>query len=163
VTGGPFDDCGTAVIWHGVYWSTGTAVDEGAGDDDKVDVGDGGCETTSCDSPMDPLLLVAGGWLLGSFDESFWPSFDVSCSTRTASPSTSSLSCSTLACSQRAMSNGSNRREEDTSHQHLSARRMTAGSGAENDVERAAVRAVAKVALIAQELDTDEVSGMGCQ
>jgi hypothetical protein len=40
---------------------------------------------------------------------------------------------------------------------------MTAGSATEGDFERAAVRAVAKVALIAQELDTDEVSGMGCQ
>jgi hypothetical protein len=40
---------------------------------------------------------------------------------------------------------------------------MTAGSGIEGDVERTAVRAVAKVALIAHELDTDVVSGMGCQ
>lgn len=51
----------------------GTAADEGAGDDVKVVVGDGGCDTTGCDSPMDALPLVAGGWLLGSVDESFWP------------------------------------------------------------------------------------------
>jgi hypothetical protein len=40
---------------------------------------------------------------------------------------------------------------------------MTAGSGIEGDVERIAVRAVAKVALMAHELDTDVASGMGCQ
>ena len=157
------DDCGTAGIWHGLHWLLETAEGEGVGDVDKADVTDGGWDTESCDSPVDPLPLVSGGWSLGSFDESVWPSFDVSCSTRAASRSTSSLSCSTLVCSQRAMLNGSNRRDEDTSHQHLSARRMTAGSGAEGDVERTVVRAVAKVVLIAQELDTDEVSGMGCQ
>jgi hypothetical protein len=40
---------------------------------------------------------------------------------------------------------------------------MTAGSGAATDDERAAVRTVAKVAFVAQELDTDEMRGMGCQ
>jgi hypothetical protein len=88
---------------------------------------------------------------------------DDSCSARAASRSTSSLSCSTLVRSQRAMSNGSNKRDEDTSHQHRSARRMTAGSGAAIDDERAAVRAVTKVTFGAQELDTGEDSGMGCQ
>jgi len=40
---------------------------------------------------------------------------------------------------------------------------MTAGSGVAIDDERAAVITVAKLALVAQELDTDDVSGMGCQ
>jgi len=40
---------------------------------------------------------------------------------------------------------------------------MTAGSGTEGAVERIAERAVAKVAFVSQELDTDEVRGMGCQ
>ena len=61
------------------------------------------------------------------------------------------------------MSKGSNKREADTSHQHRSARRMTAGSGREGAAERAAERAVTKVAFVSQELDTDEVRGMGCQ
>jgi hypothetical protein len=61
------------------------------------------------------------------------------------------------------MSNGSNKREDDTSHQHRSARRMTAGSDAEIDDGSTAVSAVAKVASVAQELDTDDMSGMGCQ
>jgi len=40
---------------------------------------------------------------------------------------------------------------------------MTAGSGTEGAVERIAERAVAKVAFVSQELDTDEVRGIGCQ
>jgi hypothetical protein len=41
---------------------------------------------------------------------------------------------------------------------------MTAGSGAAIGDKRAAVRTVAKVAfVVAQELDTGEESGMGCQ
>jgi hypothetical protein len=40
---------------------------------------------------------------------------------------------------------------------------MTAGSGTEGDVERTAERAVAKVAFVPQELETDKVRGMGCQ
>lgn len=119
---------------------------------------DGSPDTGSCDSTIDPVLLLAG--VLTSFD---LPTSDDSCSAQAASRSISSLSCSTLVRSQRAMSNGSNRREEDTSHQHRSARRMTAGSGAATDDERTAVRTVAKVAFVAQELDTDEVRGMGCQ
>jgi hypothetical protein len=114
---------------------------------------DGNSEPRSCDSTMDPVPLIAD-----SFSES-----DDSCSALAASRSISSFNCSTLVRSQRAMSNGSNRREEDTSHQHRSARRMTAGSGAATGDERAAVMIVAKVAFVAQELDTDESRGMGCQ
>jgi hypothetical protein len=120
---------------------------------------DGGPDTGGCDSTIDPVPLIAGEST--SFD--LPTSADESCSAQAASRSISSLSCSTLVRSQRAMSNGSNRREEDTSHQHRSARRMTAGSGAATDDERAAVRTVAKVAFVAQELDTDEMRGMGCQ
>ena len=118
-----------------------------------TDVCDGSSDTGSCDSAMDPVALVAD-----SFNES-----DDSCSAEAASRSISSFSCSTLARSQRAMSKGSNRREEDTSHQHRSARRMTAGSGAATDDERAAAMTVAKVTFVSQELDTDEVRGIGCQ
>jgi hypothetical protein len=40
---------------------------------------------------------------------------------------------------------------------------MTAGSGAATGDERAAAMTVAKVTFVAQELDTDEARGMGCQ
>jgi len=40
---------------------------------------------------------------------------------------------------------------------------MTAGSGAEMGDERTEARMVAKVAFVAQELDTDDVCGTGCQ
>jgi hypothetical protein len=134
--------------------------DEGCGDVDKTDVCDGGSDIESCDSTMDPVPLVADGLRSPSFDS---PTAEDSCSAEAASRSSSSLSCSMLVRSQRAMSNGSNRREEDTSHQHRSARRMTAGSGAVTDDERAAVRTVAKVAFVAHELDRDESRGTGCQ
>ena len=106
------------------------------------------------------MLLSPSFGLFSNPDSSV---LDDSCFIRAASRSNSSLSCSTLARSQRAMSNGSNRLEEDTSHQHRSARRMTAGSGAAMGDERTEVRTVAKVAFVAQELDTDEVCGTGCQ
>jgi hypothetical protein len=132
-------------------------MDEGCGDVDETGVCDGGSDVESCDSTVP---LVADGLRSPSFDP---PTAEDSCLAEAASRSISSLSCSMLVRSQRAMSNGSNRREEDTSHQHRSARRMTAGSGAVTDEERAAVRTVAKVAFVAHELDSDESRGMGCQ
>jgi hypothetical protein len=135
----------------------------GCGDVHKTDVCDGGSDIESCDSTADPVPLVAVGLRSPSFDKSDSPTAEESCSAEAASRSISSLSCSMLVRSQRAMSNGSNRREEDTSHQHRSARRITAGSGAVTDDERAAVRTDAKVAFVAHELDRDESRGMGCQ
>jgi len=126
-----------------------------------VDVWDSSWDT---DSTVDVVQLIPNGLLQeDSFGESVWPSLDDSCLALAASRSTSSFSWSMLVRSQRAISNGSNRRGADTSHQHRSARRMTAGSGTEGVIERAAERAVTKVAFVSQELDTDEVRGIGCQ
>jgi len=132
------------------FSSAGASIDEGSGDVDG-------------DSTTASLPLVAEGLPSRSSSELGSPAPDDNRSAHATSRSISSLSCSTLARSQRAMSNGSNRREEDTSHQHRSARRITAGNGVVIDEERAAVMTVAKVALVAQELDTVDVSGMGCQ
>lgn len=105
------------------------------------------------------LLSSSPGWFSGSASSVL----DDSCCIRAESCSNSSLSCSTLASSQRAMSNGSNICEEDTSHQHRSARRMTAGSGAAIGDERSESRMVANVTFVAQALDTVDVNGTGCQ
>jgi hypothetical protein len=154
---------GSAGICCVELFSEGALTDEGCGDVDKTDVCDGASDIESWESTMGTVPLVADGLRSPSFDKSDSPRAEDSCSAEAASRSSSSLSCSMLVRSQRAMSNGSNRREEDTSHQHRSARRMTAGSGAVTDDERAAVRTVAKVAFVAHELDRDESRGTGCQ
>jgi hypothetical protein len=155
------DNGGSAGTWCVKLFSAGVLTGEGCGIVDNMDVCDGGSDIEFCDSTMDdPVLLVADVLRSPSSDA---PTAEDSCSTEAASRSISCLSCSMLVRSQRAMSNGSNRREEDTSHQHRSARRMTAGSGVVTDDERAAVRTVAKVAFVAHELDRDESRGVGCQ